>query len=571
MAILVKTANASWANYSPDGSPTGAANISSADDGYITSAAGSGSLAFSTTSAPTNARTLTIDPSAAATIDVNQINGHYTQVNLTTSGATVFSVAANKNFTLRASAGAGGFLRLMSAVTGNVKVIDIGTGSRANLPLDSNTAGATLVRKTGEGTLWTCDNAYSTVVAYDGYGFDIAAGKVVIGTAPLDPANSLGVNRLIFSGSTAVLEITGPQRTFNFSDRIYMNAPATILISGSIAYTTPALGFSGSSTLTVSSNVSPGTLVITAPVTVPLNITTNAVVNIASANNFTGSTLSGVGTLAMTGGQLGVGPDINASGHSGPITGTCSIQGGTSPFNSVFTGTIANILGGNITFTNTSTGSITNIGYATVNLMGSFTGGAAATTTLGGSGGAGGNPAILNISGVSAGLPGRILAMASNAKITLANEAAAGNTITANTDISTVTLEVPDATTATYSGTFSTNQASGNVKVQAKASGTFILSNATAMTSSNAGRTFALNADAGYTGTLKVTGAGFSGAAATLSGGTLHLAGSTNKNIGTTLTVASGATVAYGPDAPVTLTGSLSLAANSNFRFGAPA
>lgn len=571
MATLYKTANVSWSNYSPDGSPTGAGSITSGDDGIVGAAAGSGP--FVSTSVSVNARTLSIAGDAASSITVDQSGGYFVQLHSTVNGATVFSVAANKTFRLNAPSGSGGYLKLTGLTLGNVRVLDIQSESIAYVNIDSATNGYTLARKTGEGTLWTCDsNLTPAAFNYDGYGFDIAAGKVVVGEG-ISGVNSLGVNRLIFSGPTAVLEFRGTGRTFNFADSIYVNAPATIILpSGGDASTTPALGIQGSSALTVSSAGSLATLFITAAVPVPLSITANAVVNIAAANNFTGSTLSGVGTLAMTGGQLGVGSSINASGHSGQITGTCSISGGVSTFGSNFTGTISNIAGGIITLTNTSSGSITSIGYAIVNLTGSFTGGAAATTTLAGTGGAGGNPAILNISGASAGLPGRILAMASNAKITLSTNASAANAINANTDTSTVTLEVPDATTATYSGNFSTNQASGNVKVQAYAGGTFVLANNTsAMTSSNVGRTFALNNDAGYTGTLKVTGAGFSNAAATLSRGTLHLAGSTNKSIGTTLTVASGATVAHSPDVPVTLTGSLSLAANSNFRFGAPA
>ncbi len=353
--------------------------------------------------------------------------------------------------------------------------------------------------------------------------------------------------------------------TFGRADRT-VTTGATFTTAGTITvdsgFTATMQGaFTGSGTFTKDGA---GTLSLTGTsLAMPL-VLTSGTVQLGASANFTGSTLSGTGTLAMNSGSLGSGSTISASGHTGTITGNCSISGGVSTFGSQFTGTVSNISSGIIDLTGTSTGGIASIGFAIINLTGSFS--AAGTTALAG---AGVNPATVNISGAGAGFSNRTLTMASNSKLTLANGASAANTITANVDTSTVTLEVPNATTATYSGTFSTNQASGSVKVQALAGGTLILSGG--FTSSNAGRTFALNNDAGYAGTLKATGAGFTGAAATLSRGTLHIAGSTNKNIGTTLTVVAGATMAHSPDVPVTLTGNLALAANSTFRFGAPA
>lgn len=272
-----------------------------------------------------------------------------------------------------------------------------------------------------------------------------------------------------------------------------------------------------------------------------------------------GLTISGGGTIAMNNGDLGADSAITATGHTGAITGTCTIKGGVSDFASDFQGTVT-IGGGIITLRGASIGSVASVGnFSTLTVRNTISGGGGGSTTLNGNG-------TLNFAAAGKFADTRIIAATATTTIGLSEAASIASPINA-TDTSTITLRTTDTTTNTYSGTLNSSGASGTTKVMALTDGTLILSGSV---TGAAGRTYNLNADSGYAGTIRVTGSGFTTSSVTLSRGKLDLNRVGSIGLGGGLTAATNATVAcYSTGAyAAQLTGNLTLSAGAIMKFG---
>lgn len=349
--------------------------------------------------------------------------------------------------------------------------------------------------------------------------------------------------------------------TRSFTNAITVNAAGGTVSAANGVTATFNAAPTGSGTLTVAREGS-GSVTWAANISIPLNVT--GVLSFdTSSRTFSGSTLSGNGTFNTASGTLS--GSINGSGFGGTITGNATIAGGISSFAADFTG-LPVISSGIITFTGTSQGVIGSIGFAVVKVEAPFNLNSG-TTNLTGAGSA----ARLEFYGAGTFASGRTIAAQNSSVINLYTSSSLPSPITATVDDSTVTLSGEDTSTCTYSGAISTTRSAGNFKIRTK--GTMVLSGSASGT--QAGRTFALNSDSGYDGTIRVTGSGFSGASpVTLTRGILHLnrAGTIGLGSGTGLTVSSGARLACSSSGAYAaqLSGAVTLNSGAILQFGAP-
>lgn len=343
------------------------------------------------------------------------------------------------------------------------------------------------------------------------------------------------------------------------SNNLQMNANGTVRIEGSgtgLIFGTAG----GGSTLTVESTAN-GYAQFSG-VSCPVNVTGNMTM---ASNAGISSAITGSGTITMNNGSL----SASSPAFTGTINGNFTVDGGVLTIGGVITGTVT-LNSGILTFPNVNSGVLGNIGYVTAVVTGRFNGTGTGTNLNGGNSV---QPATLIISGPTAGIAaGRTVAMLNGSAIQLAGGCTLEAALAANTDTTNVSLSVTDATSCTYSGALSTNQASGRVTVQAAANGALTLSGS--ISGGSAGRTIALNEDAGYTGTIRVTGAGITGASpVTLKRGTFHINSTTTVSITSSMNVTgTGTKVACQATAgiPARVQGNLTFGTGTSFKFGAP-
>lgn len=427
--------------------------------------------------------------------------------------------------------------------------------SNARLNTNARRVGTTAianVTKSGPGTwrISSTENS-SLATASDLTSITIAEGTLLTESGTANPFGT--TNTLRFDGGTLQVGVT---RSFgNFTSvlagggTISPNAGVTATFTNSPAGT-GTLTIGGAGNVAWNNNIE-RSLVVNGLLTMGLNN------RIGSAS---GLTISGGGTIAMNNGDLGADSAITATGHTGAITGTCTIKGGVSDFASDFQGTV-NIGGGIITLRGASSGSVASVGnFSTLTVRNTISGGGGGSTTLNGNG-------TLNFAAAGKFADTRSIAATATTTIGLSEAASIASPINA-TDTTTITLRTTDTTTNTYSGTLNSSGASGTTKVMALTDGTLILSGSV---TGAAGRTYNLNADSGYAGTIRVTGSGFTTSSVTLSRGKLDLNRVGSIGLGGGLTAATNATVAcYSTGAyAAQLTGNLTLSAGSIMKFGA--
>lgn len=431
-------------------------------------------------------------------------------------------------------------------------------------------SGTSSVTKYGSGTMWF-GRATSTPGVGAITGLTIAEGTIKVAGLGGTGTNPIGTGNITFNGSGT------PTLQFNSHNSAARTLPNAVVMTTAGTIDTPA-GFtatmsgaaSGAGALTISGG---GTLNWSNTVACPVNIAPGATLNMGSSA--INGAMTGTGTVAMSGGTIGG----NSPAFAGTITGNFNFSGGVNTLAaSSITGTVTPT-GGILTLAGSGSGILGDLGFVILYLTGNLSGGAGGTTNLIGPGGS----AYLGIDGASAGLSAsRTVAMRNNSVLALFNGASFAGPLTSTVDTTTSTLVAASASSCTLSGNFSTNQASGLVVVEAAVGGTLTLGGA--LTSSNAGRAFALNENATHSppgrasvnigGTIKLTGSGFSGSPATLKRGTLYLNSTSSVGVGTTLTVSgSGTTVACSSTGPYAaqITGNMSFGAGTVLRFGAPA
>lgn len=525
------------------------------DANSISSATTGGAMTAATfwLSSDYSGSTFAINQSSPGSLDYN-LNGPHTENagSAPDGNAYTLYVADNKTFN---SVGALAFYNNRASEPVSIHKLYVGSGASVVLNpagtaattgtggsfYASPSSGTITVEKYGPGSITTGRGQYnylastkirSGTMRLDGFS---SGAYPPFGTASytltFDPDNDTGGNPTLefFVGPVA-------QNTRTLPNPIAMTGAGTISVASGFTATFSG-ATSGAGTLTIAGA---GTVTWTNNVSVPLNVTGR--LTLSGARNLTSATIIGNGIIDMGTGTFGVSSDVVASGFTGTINNSFTVSGGTISIGANITGTVTPS-GGNITFAGASSGGIGTVAWCDVTLTGTFAASSGTTTLAGSVANPGVSIGSLNIVGPTGGMNvGRAIAMQNYAAVRLSNGASVPNSITANTDTTPVTLIANDASTCTYSGAFSTNQASGAVNVRAVSGATFVLSGS--LTSSNAGRTFQLNGTAGDTGTIRVTGAGISGSsAATLNRGTLALNSTSTIGLGTGLTVANSATV----------------------------
>lgn len=402
-------------------------------------------------------------------------------------------------------------------------------------------------------------------------GITINGGSVVIRASDmaamqsLSRVNPFGTGPITFNTASAVLQIEADTTgaAVSCANSLVLTTAGAMELNGTgnVLNFTSASGASGSGLLTITG---PGTTSFAGTVSCPLSLT-NTTVTMGASVNVTSSTITGTGTIAMSSGSLGSSSNVNASGFTGNVTGTCSVSGSTavgasSSFACNFQGLVPTVSGRSVTFTGISSGGIDAVTATTMILSGQFLA-SAKTTSFSGTN--------LKVSGTGRFGGSSVLQLANSAKVSLSSSASlSASQITTPTDATTIVLESEDTTTCTF-GVVTSAQTSNFLDIQAFTGGTLILGSTVNV---SAGRVIRLNNPATHAGTIRLnSNLGSNTAAAILYRGTLYLAGSAAKSMPTTLTINSGATIANGIAVPVALPGNLTLAAGSTFRFGAPA
>lgn len=438
------------------------------------------------------------------------------------------------------------------------------------------------IRAYGPGKVYLAYGATSGQTQPNPNGVIIDSGTIAVrGTdyATNTTPNPWGTGTLAFVSGSSRLNIESGGGSRSFSNPVSFPSGATFQIdSGStIAFINVT---SAGGTLTIAGT---GTTTFTQALTIPsIAFTANGTLNLGSGSVVNSSITGSTGTLNAGGSTI----IANCPSFTGSITGNFNFAGGIHTLGAVIQNTVTPT-GGGLTFTAVSPGTLSDtIGYVYVFVMGRFNG-SGGTINLAGTT-PGETLAFLGIdaaSNANAGInSARTLNMLNTARVGLYSGATISNPITANTDTSRVTIVTSDASSCSMTSNFSTNQSSGLVVVEAAQNGTLTLSGS--FTSSNSGRTFALNEDVTHAtpenmrptvnigGVIKVTGAGFSGCPSTLKRGTLYLNSASAVGVGTTLTVTgSNTTVACSSTGAYAaqINGNVSFDSGTVFRFGAPA
>lgn len=347
---------------------------------------------------------------------------------------------------------------------------------------------------------------------------------------------------------------------------VTVNTRGTITVEGAFVATMTGAA-SGSGTLTIA-RTSTGGVTWNNNISCPLNVT--GLLTMGASNNISGTLSGGSGTIAMSSGTI----SGDAQGFAGYVTGTFTYNAtGGRTFGGNIQGTVT-VSGGTLTATAANSGQIADIGggaAVTLSGIGAFTGDSANYTILGTSPSAG--QATLSLTGPNTSFT-RNIGLRNGSRVRLSG----GSTLTAaiivaNTDTTTTELTVEDATVNTFTGSYISNLASGSDNISAFIGGTLVLSGS--VNGIDSRRTWNLNGTSNsYTGTIKVTGTGFTGAAsAALKRGWLLMERASAIGLAGGLTVDSGATIACStPNAAYAaqLSGALTLSAGSVMQFGAP-
>lgn len=427
--------------------------------------------------------------------------------------------------------------------------------------IGSNNAGVS-INKYGLGAVKFGTAGGSFVTPYQALSaVNVREGTAIVngGTTPSPMGN--GTFALGYVGNTTtpmlqfVIEHTAA-RTLSNSISVESNSIIDIQ-SGFVPTITGTI--SGAGTLLIQGG-SP--LYVSNTVSCPLNMSGSLTMN--STNSITSSSIIGAGTINMNGGTIS---GTNASLFTGAITGTFTAN--SSDIAANITGTV-NITAGDTYFRGSSSGAIGSIGYANGYVYAPFTTNSG-TTSLTGGGTEGAPIGGVSIYGPSGSLAsGRTVQMSNRSWLRLLAGGSISSPISVANDATIIRLQAADASICTFNSTVNAStKTSGSVRVQSAAGGIAVFAGSL----TTGGAAFDINADAGFTGTVRLTGSGFSGGAATLSQGTLHINGASTTNLGTGLTVSNNTTLACSSTAAYAaqLSGPVTLASGSTFRFGAPA
>lgn len=542
MATLWKTSSTGMAacNTASDGSGTNV--LASTGDDVIIGALASGTTTYT-------------NPAGGSSFRSWSLTSDYTPATLTTTtngAATRTSVTVADNKTLNIQP----YLEANTSVTTTLTMALNGSAAVLNANINSTVAGTGTIIVSGGGTLRTGDSAQGSTTTYEGASYIIRDGStVIVGNGSGN--NTLGRTSLTFDSGGGTLRFDA-SRIINYTGSITINSAATISSPASVTASTNA-AVTGGAVLTIGGTAGFCTFAMTGTsksISCPLVITGFGGLSLTtSTSNVASATISGAGSISFSGGTLG---PVNATGYTGVVSGSVVVTGARSATNNVFSnrfaGNTALAASASATFSGTNTsGYLTTIpSGASVLVTGTFTGTTSPVLLTG-------TLELSNVASIANSITftGGTLNLSAGATCTVNSTSGADTTVP--------TFAVTDATACTYSGNLTASTATGgSINYRVAANGKMTLSGAH---STATAKPFALNSLAANTGIIVVSGAGLSGATATLSYGKLSITGTGSKTVGTTLTAAGGTTVAYSATQS-TLNSALVFQANSTLQFG---
>lgn len=419
------------------------------------------------------------------------------------------------------------------------------------------------VRIYGPGKFYFAYNAISSQLQPNSQGVVIDTGTAAVrgvDYATNTSANPWGTGTLAFVSGSSRLNIESGGGSRSFSNPVSFPSGATFQIDSGSTITFSNVTSAGG-TVTIAGT---GTTTFTQALTIPgIAFTANGTLNLGSGSVVNSSITGSTGTLNATGCTFS---GVTGTSHTSIITGNVTVN--SSDMNSSFNGAVS-ATAGDTYLRGASAGSIGSVGYANIYLYAPFTTNSGTTSLTGG--GTEGTPiGGVSIYGPSGSIAsGRTIQMSNRSWLRLLTGGSISSPVSVANDSTIIRLQTADASVCTFSSNVTAStKATGSVRVQAALNGVAVFAGSL----TTGGAAFDINADAGFTGTVRLTGSGFSGGAVTLSQGTLHINSTSTTALGAGLTVNSSTTLACSSTAAYAaqLSGPVTFASGSTFRFGAP-